>query len=122
MLSPTTAMIAKSFSTIKGSILWSEISFSKALSIDVLAFDASFSAMPIQIECSDDACVIKMTLIFSCDKPLITKISSLVDRLSKISFKILSSIKKVKKIKPKFKTTHKTSPVKSKIIDNENTN
>src|SRR5690606_39664290 len=67
MLSPTNAMIDKSFSTIMGSILRKAISFSKAASMAVLANCASFSSIPKQMECSEEAWVIKITLIFSKD-------------------------------------------------------
>ena len=49
-----------------GSILNNEISFSNSLSMTAFANGASLSAIPIQIECSEEACVIIMTFIFEC--------------------------------------------------------
>ena len=67
MFSPTKAIMQRFFSTIQGSILFCEISTSKALLIASSATSASEFRIPMQIECSDEACVIKITLIFSCD-------------------------------------------------------
>ena len=52
----------------KGSILKREISFSNSLSITALAAIASLSEIPIQIECSEDACVMIITFILECAK------------------------------------------------------
>jgi hypothetical protein len=55
-------------SMTNGSILNNEISFSNSLSITAFAANASESETPIQIECSEDACVIMMTFILECYK------------------------------------------------------
>ena len=63
MLSPTIAMMDKFLSNTSGCTCPIFISYSKALSTAVFALSENASSMPTQMECSDDACVIRMTLI-----------------------------------------------------------
>ena len=65
MLSPTSAIMERSFSTFKGSTLPVSISWAKYVSIVFLARSAFLSSIPTHIECSDDPCVMSMTFIFS---------------------------------------------------------
>ncbi|CAI8233508.1 MAG: Uncharacterised protein [Flavobacteriaceae bacterium] len=57
-----------SFSTWAGSTFLIDISKANFSSIAFFAAMASSSLTPIQIECSDDACVIMITLIFAADR------------------------------------------------------
>ena len=63
MLSPTSARIASSFSTIIGSTFFVSISYANISSIAFFASSAFAASIPTQIECSDEPCVIKITLI-----------------------------------------------------------
>ena len=56
-------MIDKSFSIINGSTFCVSISCSNSASTASLAWCASCTFTPTQIECSDELCVIKITLI-----------------------------------------------------------
>ena len=53
------------FSTVEGLILNCFISWWNSLSIAIFTFWASFSETPIQMECSEEACVIKTILTFT---------------------------------------------------------
>ena len=68
MFSPTNAMMQRFFSTIQGSILFCKISISNALLIASSAILASEFKIPIQIECSEEACVIKITLTLANER------------------------------------------------------
>ncbi len=63
ILSPTIAMIDKFFSNNSGCRRPIFISYSNALSTASFACTENASSIPTQIECSDEACVIKITLI-----------------------------------------------------------
>ena len=56
-------MMARSSSKITGFILPSDISYSKASFTIATAFFASLEAIPTHIECSEEACVMRTTLI-----------------------------------------------------------
>ena len=76
ILSPTMAMMDKCFSSTNGCNCPIFISYSKALSTASFAFIEKASSIPTQIECSDDACVINITLIdafASASKSLLEK-------------------------------------------------
>ncbi len=70
MFSPTTAMIERSFSTITGSISLFSISFLNSSSIDFLAVAAAWGSMAKQMECSEEAWLMRMILIFSFARAL----------------------------------------------------
>ena len=61
--SPTNAIIDKSFSIINGSTTCVLISCSNSASTAIFAKCVSCKFTPTQIECSEELCVIKMTLI-----------------------------------------------------------
>ena len=61
--SPTKAIMDKSFSMINGSTTCVLISFSNSESTAIFAKCVSCTFTPTQIECSEELCVIKMTLI-----------------------------------------------------------
>ena len=71
ILSPTTAITAKSFSTISGSTFWFQFHNSKALSTACFVVAAFAASTATQIECSLLLCVIRITLASASNKRLL---------------------------------------------------